>query len=305
MQALTARQALAITDDLIMSAVGGDHRLADVNSAWARGLGWTDADLIGNPIEKFVVQRDKGKLSAALDQLPDSDAVAEVCLEMCGKEGSVYVAWRLSRDDTGIYGVGRIVGKEALESRVGRILDVHEKRTDDLEKAALSASVAETKARTWRTWLAAFLLAASAVGGALAWVVDKMETNLQQTYEIKTRKAQVDGALEDLKGRADTTDKKFRRVGGVLIETQVQVADSTDYIIKKIEAAWPKKTDKVKVPPTVTRARDKVKAIKDKKMLDELFQFDEEAPDDPFAGIELEGLPDDETGAGPVEDDGQ
>lgn len=299
MQALTARQALAITDDLIMSAVGGDHRLVDTNDAWLQTLGWTDADVIGSPVDKFVVQRDKGKLAVVVEELSDANDIGDVYLEMCGKLANVYVAWRLSHDGTNLYGVGRIVGKEALESRVQQVLDRHEKRTGDLERAALSATISETKAKKWKTWLTALILALSAVGGALAWTVEKMEKSVEQTHEIKARKEQVDGALQDLKGRADTTDKKFMRVGGVLIETQVQVADSTDYIIDKIEAAWPQRTDDVDEPKTVQRARTKVKAIKDKKMIDELFKFDEDAPDDPFAGIEHDPPACDDTGTGP------
>jgi hypothetical protein len=297
-ESLTATRVAAITDDLIVSAVGDDHRLVDANKAWTTALGWKEEELLGACLARFITPRDRGRVMVALAQLEDDGDIMALRVEMVGATDLVNVSWRFCRQEANLYGVGRVVGEAALESRVQQVLERHEQRTSDFEEAAVSASLAETKARTWKTWLAAGVLAASAVGGALAWAVDKIENSVEQAHEMKQREKKVDTALESLEGRADTTDKKFQRVGGVLIETQVQVSDSTDYIVNKIDAVWPKRANDVKAPPTVRRARTKVKAIKDKREIDEFFKFDADAPDDPFAGIEIELPPSGDTGTG-------
>lgn len=288
MESLTATQVAAITDDLIVSAVGDDHRLVDANDVWKTSLGWAKEDLLGSRLQKFVAPGDRGRAVEALRRLSGNGDVSELRLDMVGPSGLRAVSWRFCCHEGNLYGVGKVGGSDALESRVEKVLERHEQKEDELEDAVATASMAEKRARTWKTWLAAAVLAVSAVGGALAWAIDKIESSVRQAHESEQREEKVDGEIKTLENRADKTDKKFQRVGGVLIETQVQVSDSIGYIVSMIEAVHPGATAGVDEPEAVDLARKKVEAIKEKELIDKLFEFDEAAPDDPFAGIENE-----------------
>jgi len=282
----TATRVAAITDDLILSTAGNELRIIDANGAWTKALGWKEEEIVGFPLSKFVAPEDRSIVHGTIQSAGGNGDVKELSVAMVGAEGIVRVIWRFCRHETDVYGVGRLVENEAVESRVQQVLDKHEQRRSELEEAALSATVAEKKAGTWRTWLAAGAIAASVGGAALAWTVDKLEDNFERAHEVKERKNEVDGALTDLKGRADVTDEKFKRVGSVLIETQVQVADSVSYLVDKLDASSSTKARQIPEPPTVQRAREKVEAIKEKRNIDKLFAFDKDAPDDPFVDIE-------------------
>jgi PAS domain-containing protein len=286
---LTATQVAAITDDLIVSAVGQDHRLIDANGAWNSALGWKEEDLLGSDLKKFVAPGDRPRVDQALRNV--NGDVTELRLDMIGPSGMKTVAWRFCLHNGDLYGVGRVVCSDEIESRVNNLLERHERKADHFEVAAATASMSETKARTWKTWLTAGLLAASTSVGALAWAVNKIESGVVQAHQSTIRKAKVDGAIGVLEVRADESDQKFNRLGGVLIETQVQVSDSIGYIVSKIEAVHPRTTVSVREPPTVEKMRTKVEAIKKKKQIDKLFEFDEDSPSDPFAGLEDKGLP--------------
>jgi hypothetical protein len=286
-ESLTAARLAAISDDLILSAMGDDHRLVDVNPAWGAALGWKEGDLLGSRLGRFIGPKDRDQATAALTALGDGSTLTELRVDMLGDAGLVPVDWRFYRHEGQLYGVGRVLDGHAVESRVQHVLDRHEQKETDLEDESTEAKVALTKAQTWKTWLAAAVLVASSMVGALAWALAKIENSVRDAHQTEVRETKQDDELKALRQRADTDDKKFRAVGKALIRTEVQVSDSTEYVVDKIDAAHPRKAvASVREPPTVEAARTKVEAIKDAHRIDELFKFDEDAPDDPFAGIE-------------------
>ena len=283
MESLTAARLAAISDDLILSAVGDEHRLVDVNPAWTEQLGWTEGDLLGSRLSRYVTPEERPSVVGALAALGENSMLTELRISMLSHQGPVMVDWKFYRHAEQLYGVGRVLDDHAVESRVHQILDRHEQKEIQLED---EAAVTLKKAQTWKTWLGAAALVASSVGGALAWAFSKIEQSVRHSHQVELREAKQDEKLEKLEQRVDTGDKKFRAVGKALIRTEVQVSDSTEYIVDKIDAAHPRKAKATKEPESVEAARTKVEAIKNKSRIDELFQFDEEAPDDPFAGIE-------------------
>ncbi len=103
------------TEDLMATASTSGY-LKSVNPAWARVLGYDDADLLGSHFAKFVDPEDQPKLAKLLAGMAAVGPIPKAELRLMGKNGKrTVIAW--SADTVGP--TSYLVGRDVTQQRVG------------------------------------------------------------------------------------------------------------------------------------------------------------------------------------------
>jgi len=128
----------------------------------------------------------------------------------------------------------------------------------------------------------------AAAGGGVYLGVRRHDQNPQDAADtVKMTKA-VEEQGQGIEKRIELNEKKVERLKDVALEQQVQLSDSTEYIIQKIDAAHPRSPD-IASPEaeSVEKAKKKAAAIKRSKERESKELFEENV--DPFAGLDDAG----------------
>jgi PAS domain S-box-containing protein len=306
----TADKLSAVADELICSA-DLEGYYTDVNPAFTRLLGWSEAELVNAPYIQRVHEDDREATEASVSDLQATGRLTPFRNRMLRKDGEVvWVEWKAYFHDNEIFAIGRErtgrsdVDVEAVLTRVLRheaqeteakmkereAIRAAERSTSEaqIRDADHVANIAQAKAGTFKTWVGAVVAIASSVGAFGVWAISRVEAAALRTRDAEERKAHVDTAISESVTRDEVQDKKLRVLGRGQIEVQVQVSDSAQWNAAKLDAMSAKARG-VPEPPSVERARTKVELIKDDIAVDELFNVPD--PDDasnPFAGIEAD-----------------
>lgn len=160
--------------------------------------------------------------------------------------------------------------KEIEEQReVGR--RAKEKRTEELlERMLEEQAAADLRAEDRRKFLIRFVLGPSGLiaalsGAVLAYVQatrPEQPTATEQVETVQKVGDKVEDRVEALDEHIKRNDRKIERTVEVLLDQQVQISESTDYIVGKIEAAHPKVRGDEDVPESVLEGRRKAAAIR-------------------------------------------
>lgn len=312
----TADKLLAVADELICSAdLQGYY--TDVNPAFTRLLGWSEAELCNRPSIEFVHPDDREATMHAIKMLVAQGTLTDFRNRMVTKKGEIeWIDWKAYVHEQEIFAIGRKrEGRRAtdinLESVVTRVVRAEalerEQRTrqreearaaeqhrsdSDLRQAEAEVKVAQGRASTFKTWVVAAGAIATTVGGFGSWAISRVEENALRNARVaqnaQAHKQVIDQKLEATSHRDDVQDQKLHRLGELTVETQVQVSDSTQYTASQL-AAISSKAENVEEPESVRKAREKVEAIKKSRAVDDLFQLpDPSKASDPFAGLDVE-----------------
>lgn len=292
----TGNQLLAVADDLICSA-DLEGYFTDVNPAFSRALGWSEEELLRRPYLDLVHPDDREPMRAAIRRLRETGKLVDFRSRFRAKDKHfTWIEWRAALHDETIYAVGRPRpedGSTDLESMVTRVVrqqaaEEERQRREwiedrDKEREQLKgevsdserrASIGQTKAKTLQVWIAALVAMVTTIGTGAAWAIRRIEENALAGKELEERREDIDHDLADLKARIEKNERRVSQIQRVVVETQIQVSDSTTYISKKIDAALPRAADKVDVPPSVRAAAVKVDEIKRDETAADLFRSD-------------------------------
>jgi len=149
--------------------------------------------------------------------------------------------------------------------------------TEALLKTMLEMqAAADQRAEARRKFLVRFVLGPSGLiaaisGGLLAYVQATRPTDpsaIEQSAQVEAVGAKVDRRVNELDRHIKNNDKKIERVVEVLLDQQVQISESADFIVGKIETAHPR-TRNMDVPASVKAGREKARAIKAKRVTTE------------------------------------
>jgi exonuclease VII large subunit len=141
----------------------------------------------------------------------------------------------------------------------------------------------------WTKILAAFatIVTALAAGGVYLGTQGPTQEQVEEQAKSASQPVvdQVDRKTAEIEHRVGTAEKKIERLKDIALEQQVQIADSTAYIVSKIDAALPKSAKSVPEPDSVRKAKLKAEAIKRAQESDSKVLFDPRSTD-PFAGLD-------------------
>ena len=302
----TASTVTKVADELICSA-DLDGYYTDVNPAFTRLLGWSEADLINRPYLDFVHPSDRRTTATSIARLRRSGKLMKIRNRVVAKDGrTVWIEWSAYFHEDTIYAIGHEVAENeeakleeivvrvfreqatAAEDRLERLQEKRESDQSARSMAERSATLANTRAQTFKIWIGALVSLAVLVGGAFTWAINRVEEGAHRAHELEARTQEVDEELGKLDERLSNSEAKNQRLGELVDETQIQVSESTSYIVKKLDAANPKLKDAVEEPRAVELARDKVELLKKDRRIEDLFKRDPEQPGNPFAGLDTE-----------------
>lgn len=136
--------------------------------------------------------------------------------------------------------------------------------------------------------LAALVTIVTAAAGGGVYLGTRQNQNPQDAADTVQMKEAVEAQGEGIEKRIELNEKKVERLKDVALEQQVQLSDSTEYIIQKIDAAHPRSPD-IETPEaeSVEKAKKKADAIKRAKEREKKELFEEDV--DPFAGLDDAG----------------
>ena len=136
--------------------------------------------------------------------------------------------------------------------------------------------------------LAALVTIVTAAAGGGVYLGTRQNQNPQDAADTVQVKEAVEAQGEGIEKRIELNEKKVERLKDVALEQQVQLSDSTEYIIQKIDAAHPRSPD-IASPEaeSVEKAKKKAAAIKRSKERESKELFEENV--DPFAGLDDAG----------------
>ena len=184
--------------------------------------------------------------------------------------------------------LGELRKLQALHTQEAKKV-VKEGQEETLQRLqALQLEEAELVAKRqglWNKLLAALvsLLTAVAAGGVYVGLRPQPVTEQEAKPVLEKVEAVNRETSAEIEARVSKAEAKIERLKDVALEQQVQLSESTDYIVRKIDAAHPRTADAVQVPPSVKQAKDKADAIKREREQRSEEMFPET---DPFAGID-------------------
>lgn len=182
--------------------------------------------------------------------------------------------------------------QSASAERIKDEVDRKERETHQLFEQLMLMQVKDQAERDdRRKFWTRFVLGPS---GAIAVIVgsvvgymriqDPAPTVREQVEQVEQVQQAVTKTVEhrvgDVEASLAKNDEKIKRTVDILLQQQVQLTETTDYIIEKIEKAHPN-TRTMEEPPAVTAGRDRADAIKRRSKTQT--QYD---PANPLAGLE-------------------
>lgn len=300
MASATSLQSVAAVTTDIICVLDDAWVIADVNPAFSDRLGWPLERARGRTVTDFVFPDDRGSVRTSLSRLRREVRLVEVRCRCHRGDGSVvWVDWRATFHEDSVFLVGREMPEEdreissvvaaAVRKQVAeeerRRLAAEEERANinaSLLESQHRANLAQTKAKTLQTFVAAGVTVMTTLGAGAVWAINRVEESALKAKALQDRAERVDHDLDDVGQRIDEHERKIKQLGRAVVETQIQLSDGTDYLAKKIDAANPRAADKVEPPPTVQKAKTRVDQIKRASKVDDLFSAD--IDDDPFVG---------------------
>ena len=175
-----------------------------------------------------------------------------------------------------------------LEAQRERDRKAKADNTEQLLRTMLEMqATAEKRADERRKFLIRFILGPSGLIAAISGAVlgytqatrtDEDPPGLEDTKRVRATTTKVEQRVNQLDTRLKINDLKVERVVDVLLDQQVQLSDSIDHVIEKIERAHPQ-TRSIQEPPSLTEGREKARAIKVK-------QAPEYDPADPLGDLD-------------------
>jgi len=160
---------------------------------------------------------------------------------------------------------------------------------DDAVSQLLQLQVKEAEERAkrqglWNKILAALAVILTGVAGTVGVVATRAPTPEQKEQEAAPVIERVEQEGAQIEKRIKANEDKVERLKDLALEQQVQISDSSEYIVKKIDAAHPRTADDVERPKTMDAANTKADAIKKKRASEQREAIEAEV--DPFAGLE-------------------
>lgn len=165
-----------------------------------------------------------------------------------------------------------------LEEQRERARAAKAENTEQLLKTMLEMQATDTKkAEDRRKFLLRFVLGPSgliaALTGAMVAYVQANQppepTPAEQVEKVEQVGSKVETRVTELDQHLKRNDKKIERTVDILLDQQVQISDSTDYIVNKIDAAHPRAANKTEEPASFAAGRKKAKAIKRAREVEE------------------------------------
>lgn len=161
-----------------------------------------------------------------------------------------------------------------LEAQRERDRKAKADNTEQLLRTMLEMqAAAEKRAEERRKFLIRFILGPSGLVAAISGAVlgytqatrtDEDPPGLEDTKRVRATTTKVEQRVNELDTRLKINDLKVERVVDVLLDQQVQLSDSIDHVIEKIERAHPQ-TRSIQEPASLTEGREKARAIKQKR----------------------------------------
>lgn len=296
----TSLQSVAAVTSDIICALDESWVVADVNPAFSDRLGWPLERAKGRLFTDFIFPDDRGSVRSGLSRLRGEVKFVEVRCRCHRADGSlVWVDWRATFHEFSVLIVGREMPAEdegiaalvtmAVRKQIAE--DERRRLAADEERANVNASllqtqhranVAQTRAKTLQTFIAAGIAVTTTLGAGAVWAINRVEESALKAKAAQDHRDRVDSDLAGVSKRIEDHEKKIHQLGRSVIEMQIQVSDGTAYLADKIDAANPRAAKKVEPPPTVTKARTRVDEIKRSTRENDFFSAD--IDDDPFVG---------------------
>lgn len=178
---------------------------------------------------------------------------------------------------------------EEAEQRVTKAAaerkQVQEEKLDALFQLQVESAEARNKRQQlWNRLLATLVTVLTATAGGGIYLGTRRPTEEEKAEEAAPVIREVERESKEVEKRVEKAEQKIERLKDVALEQQVQISDSTEYIVEKIDAAHPKTADSVEKPESLKRAKTKADAIKRKRAAEKKVLFEEDT--DPFAGID-------------------